>query len=302
MSHRLPNQSIRRKGIILAGGNGTRLFPLTVAVCKQLLPVYDKPMIFYPLTTLMLAGIQEILVISTKETVPLLERLLGDGSHLGLEITYAVQPRPDGIAEALVIGASFIGDSPVALILGDNIFYGEGLPKTLQTIAGDESVATIFGYPVADPERFGVVTVSSDGQILDLIEKPEDPSSNLAVPGLYFYNADVVEVARNIKPDLNGERQITTVNKSLLDQGKLRVEILSRGWAWLDSGTPDSLLSAGTFAQVLEERTGLKLASPEEVAFRMETITAAHVRVLADSYGDCDYARYLINMLKLEHK
>jgi glucose-1-phosphate thymidylyltransferase len=302
MSHRLLNQTIRRKGIILAGGSGTRLFPLTVAVCKQLLPVHDKPMIYYPLTTLMLAGIREILVISTQETVPLLERLLGDGSHLGVDISYAVQVKPDGIAEALVIGANFIGEGPVALILGDNIFYGEGLPKTLQNIAADETTATIFGYPVADPERFGVVTVNSNGQAVDLIEKPDSPDSNLAVPGLYFYNADAVDVARNIKPDKRGEKQITAVNKILLEQGNLRVEVLSRGWAWLDSGTPDSLLSAGTFAHVLEQRTGLKLACPEEVAFRMETITADQVRTLAESYGNCDYARYLLNMLTMEKK
>jgi glucose-1-phosphate thymidylyltransferase len=302
MSYRLLNHSIRRKGIILAGGNGTRLFPLTIAVCKQLLPVYDKPMIYYPLTTLMLAGIREILVISTQETVPLLERLLGNGSNLGLDISYAVQAKPDGIAEALVIGANFIGEGPVALILGDNIFYGEGLPKTLQKIAADETTATIFGYPVADPERFGVVTVNSNGQAVDLIEKPDNPDSNLAVPGLYFYNADAVGVAQNIKPDKRGEKQITAVNKKLLEQGNLRVEVLSRGWAWLDSGTPDSLLSAGTFAHVLEQRTGLKLACPEEVAFRMETITADQVRTLAESYGNCDYARYLFSMLTMEKK
>jgi glucose-1-phosphate thymidylyltransferase len=232
----------------------------------------------------------------------LLERLLGDGSHLGVDISYAVQVKPDGIAEALVIGANFIGEGPVALILGDNIFYGEGLPKTLQNIAADETTATIFGYPVADPERFGVVTVNSNGQAVDLIEKPDSPDSNLAVPGLYFYNADAVDVARNIKPDKRGEKQITAVNKILLEQGNLRVEVLSRGWAWLDSGTPDSLLSAGTFAHVLEQRTGLKLACPEEVAFRMETITADQVRTLAESYGNCDYARYLLNMLTMEKK
>ena len=302
MSRQNSDQLTRRKGIILAGGSGTRLFPLTVAVCKQLLPVHDKPMIYYPLTTLMLAGIRDILVISTPETVPLLERLLGDGSHLGIDISFAVQPSPDGIAEALVIGAAFIGDGPVALILGDNIFYGDGLPKTLQTIAADETTATIFGYPVADPERFGVVTVNDDGQAVDLTEKPVTPASNLAVPGLYFYNADAVDVARSIQPDCRGEKQITTVNKKLLDQGKLRVEVLSRGWAWLDSGTPDSLLSAGTFAHVMEQRTGLKLACPEEVAFRMETITADQLRVLARSYGICDYAKYLLNMLKIEKR
>jgi glucose-1-phosphate thymidylyltransferase len=302
MSRQNFDQLVRRKGIILAGGSGTRLFPLTVAVCKQLLPVHDKPMIYYPLTTLMLAGIRDILVISTPETVPLLERLLGDGSHLGIDISFAVQQSPDGIAEALVIGAAFIGDGPVALILGDNIFYGDGLPKTLQTIAADETTATIFGYPVADPERFGVVTVNDDGQAVDLTEKPTKPASNLAVPGLYFYNADAVDLARSIQPDGRGEKQITTVNKILLDQGKLRVEVLSRGWAWLDSGTPDSLLSAGTFAHVMEQRTGLKLACPEEVAFRMKTITADQVRSLARSYGICDYAQYLLNMLKMEKR
>jgi glucose-1-phosphate thymidylyltransferase len=302
MSHRHFDKPIRRKGIILAGGSGSRLFPLTVAVCKQLLPVHDKPLIYYPLTTLMLAGIQDVLVISTPETVPLLERLLRDGSQLGINISYAVQPSPDGIAEALVIGADFILDGPVALILGDNIFYGEGLPKTLQAIAADETTATIFGYPVADPERFGVVTVDGEGQAIDITEKPDNPASNLAVPGLYFYNADVVELARAIQPDGRGEKQITDVNKTLLDQGNLRVEVLSRGWAWLDSGTPDSLLSAGTFAQVMEQRTGLKLACPEEVAWRMETISAAQVRALAEDYGACDYARYLFNMLEMEQR
>ena len=296
------DQLIRRKGIILAGGSGTRLFPLTNAVCKQLLPVYDKPMIYYPLTTLMLAGIREILVISTPQTVPLLKCLLGDGSQLGINISYAVQPSPDGIAEALVIGAAFIGDGPVALILGDNIFYGDGLPKTLQTIAVDETSATIFGYPVADPERFGVVTVNDDGRAIDLTEKPLAPSSNLAVPGLYFYNADAVDIARSIKPDSRGEKQITTVNKLLLDQGKLRVEVLSRGWAWLDSGTPESLLSAGTFAHVMEQRTGLKLACPEEVAFRMKTINAEQLFILAKSYGTCDYGQYLLSMLEMEKR
>ena len=302
MSHRHFDKPIRRKGIILAGGSGTRLFPLTVAVCKQLLPVHDKPLIYYPLTTLMLAGIEDILVISTPETVPLLERLLGDGSYLGINISYAVQPSPDGIAEALVIGADFIGDGPVALILGDNIFYGEGLPKTLQAIAADETTATIFGYPVADPERFGVVTIDGDGQAIDITEKPKNPASNLAVPGLYFYNADVVDLARAIEPDGGGEKQITDVNKALLDQGRLRVEVLGRGWAWLDGGTPESLLAAGTFAQVMEQRTGLKLACPEEVAWRMETITADQVRVLAEGYGACDYARYLLNMLEMEQR
>ena len=300
MSHRHFDKPIRRKGIILAGGSGTRLYPLTVAVCKQLLPVHDKPMIYYPLTTLMLAGIRDILLISTPEAVPLLERLLGDGSQLGIKISHAVQPSPDGIAEALVIGADFIGNDPVALILGDNIFYGEGLPKTLQAIAADETTNTIFGYPVADPERFGVVTVGKDGQAIDITEKPDTPTSNLAVPGLYFYNADVVDLARTVEPDDRSEKQITAVNRSLLDKGELRVEVLSRGWAWLDSGTPDSLLSAGTFAHVMEQRTGLKLACPEEVAWRMETITADQVRALAKDYGACDYARYLLNMLEME--
>lgn len=302
MSHRHFDEPIRRKGIILAGGSGTRLFPLTVAVCKQLLPVHDKPLIYYPLTTLMLAGIQDFLVISTPETVPLLERLLGDGSRLGINISYAEQPSPDGISEALVIGADFIGNGPVALILGDNIFYGEGLPKTLQTIASDETTATIFGYPVADPERFGVVTVDSNGKAIDLTEKPENPASNLAVPGLYFYNANVIDLARAIEPDDRGEKQITDVNKALLEQGSLRVEVLSRGWAWLDSGTPDSLLSAGTFAHVMGQRTGLKMACPEEVAWRMETISADQVRALADDYGACDYAQYLLNMLEMEQR
>ncbi len=287
----------RRKGIILAGGLGTRLFPLTISVSKQLLPVYDKPMIYYPLTTLMLAGIHNILIISTPESLPLFERLLGDGGKWGLAISYAPQQRPEGIAQAFLLGADFIGDDPIALILGDNIFYGDNLPELLRDISERTGVQTIFGYPVANPEAFGTVTVGDNGQIVDLLEKPGNPLSNLAVPGLYFYESDVVEVAAALKPSARGELEITSVNRTYFERGTLRVEILGRGWAWLDSGTHDTLLEASQFAKVMESRTGLKIACPEEVAYRMGFIDDGQLRKLANSLSHNEYGRYLLGLL-----
>ncbi len=291
------NGKDRRKGIILAGGLGTRLFPLTISVSKQLLPVYDKPMIYYPLTTLMLAGIHNILIISTPESLPLFERLLGDGGKWGLAISYAPQQRPEGIAQAFLLGASFIGDDPIALILGDNIFYGDNLPELLRDISERTGVQTIFGYPVANPEAFGTVTVGDNGQIVDLLEKPGNPLSNLAVPGLYFYESDVVEVAAALKPSARGELEITSVNRTYFERGTLRVEILGRGWAWLDSGTHDTLLEASQFAKVMESRTGLKIACPEEVAYRMGFIDDGQLRKLANSLSHNEYGRYLLGLL-----
>ncbi len=291
------NGKDRRKGIILAGGLGTRLFPLTISVSKQLLPVYDKPMIYYPLTTLMLAGIHNILIISTPESLPLFERLLGDGGKWGLAISYAPQQRPEGIAQAFLLGADFIGDDPIALILGDNIFYGDNLPELLRDISERTGVQTIFGYPVANPEAFGTVTVGDNGQIVDLLEKPGNPLSNLAVPGLYFYESDVVEVAAALKPSARGELEITSVNRTYFERGTLRVEILGRGWAWLDSGTHDTLLEASQFAKVMESRTGLKIACPEEVAYRMGFIDDGQLRKLADSLSHNEYGRYLLGLL-----
>jgi glucose-1-phosphate thymidylyltransferase len=291
------NGKDRRKGIILAGGLGTRLFPLTISVSKQLLPVYDKPMIYYPLTTLMLAGIHNILIISTPESLPLFERLLGDGGKWGLAISYAPQQRPEGIAQAFLLGADFIGDDPIALILGDNIFYGDNLPELLRDISERTGVQTIFGYPVANPEAFGTVTVGDNGQIVDLLEKPGNPLSNLAVPGLYFYESDVVEVAAALKPSARGELEITSVNRTYFERGTLRVEILGRGWAWLDSGTHDTLLEASQFAKVMESRTGLKIACPEEVAYRMGFIDDGQLRKLANSLSHNEYGRYLLGLL-----
>ncbi len=299
-SHRVSENLPRRKGIILAGGSGTRLYPLTKVVSKQLLPVYDKPMIYYPLTTMMLAGVREMLIISTPSTTPLLEELLGDGSQWGLSLSYAVQPKPEGIAQALLIGEQFVDGELFSLILGDNVFYGEGLPAELQRVSAAASTSTIFGYPVADPERFGVVTLDAEGMPASIVEKPAAPKSNLAIPGMYFYEPLAIEIAKTIKPDHRGELQITSVNEELLARGRLDVNVLSRGWAWLDSGTPDSLLAASNFAQVIEHRTGLKIACPEEVAYRMNYITADDLRAIAAGIGSCDYADYLLNLLRWE--
>lgn len=289
---------MKYKGIILAGGSGTRLHPLTHSVSKQLMPVYDKPMVYYPMSTLMLAGIRDILVITTPYDQALFQQLLGDGSRWGISIQYAVQPSPDGLAQAFLIGEKFIGTDPVCLILGDNIFYAEGLSKRLQNVIKRESGATIFGYYVQDPERYGVVNFDADGRVMDIEEKPSQPKSNYAVTGLYFYDTDVVNVAKNIKPSARGELEITDVNKVYLQRENLHVELLSRGTAWLDTGTHDSLLDAANFIRVVEERQGLKIACPEEIAYRMGYIDAERLETLAKPLEKNGYGQYLLRILK----
>jgi glucose-1-phosphate thymidylyltransferase len=282
-----------RKGIILAGGSGTRLWPSTKVVCKQLVPVFDKPMIYYPLTTLMLSGIREILIISTPSDTSRFSDLLGDGSHLGLDLSYAVQQRPEGLAQAFLIGADFIGDSPVTLILGDNLFFGHGLSDQLQSVAKQQDGATIFAYHVKDPERYGVVEFDDANKAISIEEKPENPKSPYAVVGLYFYDNDVVEIARNLQPSPRGELEITDVNRDYLRRGSLRVETLGRGNAWLDTGTHEALLAASNFVAVVEERQGLKIGSPEETAYRMGYIDYAALAALAGRMGSSTYGDYL---------
>ncbi len=289
-----------RKGIILAGGSGTRLYPLTYSVSKQLMPVYDKPMIYYPLSTLMLSGIRDILVITTPRDMGHFRHLLGDGSQWGIHLRYAVQPSPDGLAQAFIIGEDFIGPDPVTLILGDNIFHGEGLSERLQTIAKKDRGATIFGYYVKDPRRYGVVGFGSDGKATSLEEKPRVPKSNYAITGLYFYDNDVIRIARQIRPSDRGELEITDVNAAYLSAGRLDVELFSRGTAWLDTGTHESLLDAGTFIKVVEDRQGLKIACPEEIAYRMRYITAEQLENLAGPMQKSGYGRYLLDLIRPE--
>ncbi len=284
------------KGIILAGGSGTRLHPLTLAVSKQLMPIYDKPMIYYPLSILMLAGIKEILIISTPHDLPNFEKLLGDGSSLGCRFEYAAQPEPNGLAQAFVIGEEFIGADKVALVLGDNIFYGSGLSKLLQA-NNDPIGGVVYAYSVNDPERYGVVEFNGENKVISIEEKPTNPKSNYAVPGLYFYDNDVVEIAKNIAPSPRGEYEITDVNKEYLKRGKLSVGILNRGTAWLDTGTFASLMQAGQFVQVIEERQGMKIGCIEEVAFRMGYINADQLRSIAKPLVKSGYGQYLLNIL-----
>jgi glucose-1-phosphate thymidylyltransferase len=293
----MSQQKIQRKGIILAGGSGTRLYPATLSVSKQLMPVYDKPMIYYPLTTLMLAGIRDILIISTPLDTPRFEQLLGDGSQWGVSLQYLVQPSPGGIAQAFILGADFVGDSPSALILGDNIFHGHDFTELLQAAHHNPEGATVFAYAVNDPERYGVVEFDNDRRVVSIEEKPQQPKSRYAVTGLYFYDKAVADIACRIAPSARGELEITDVNRVYLEQGRLNVQIMGRGYAWLDTGTHDSLLEAGQFIATLEKRQGLKVACPEEIAWRNQWIDNASLEAMARLYAKTGYGSYLASLL-----
>lgn len=287
------------KGIILAGGSGTRLYPITKAISKQLLPIYDKPMIYYPLSTLMLAGIRDILIISTPQDLPLFERLLGSGEDLGLKFSYVVQPRPEGLAQAFILGKDFIGDDSACLVLGDNIFYGHGLPALLKDArknVEEKNIATVFGYQVTDPERYGVIAFDKEGRATSIEEKPAHPKSNYAVVGLYFYPNDVVKIASEIKPSARGELEITTVNQCYLEQNRIGVELMGRGFAWLDTGTHESLNEAGSFIQTIETRQGLKISCVEEIAYNLGYITAEKLKQLAAPLAKNGYGQYLMKL------
>ena len=293
-----PQKMTPRKGIILAGGSGSRLYPITKGVSKQLLPIYDKPMVYYPLSVLMLAGIQDILLISTPEDIGSFERLLGDGSEFGVRLSYAVQPSPDGLAQAFIIGEEFIGQSNVCLVLGDNIFYGQGFTPLLRTAANRQSGATVFGYQVKDPERFGVVEFDAEKRAISIEEKPKNPKSNYAVTGLYFYDNDVVKIAKLVKPSRRGEVEITSVNQAYLERGDLNVELLGRGFAWLDTGTHESLLEAGHFVETIEKRQGYKIACLEEIAFHNGWLGKDDLRRIGQSLSKNTYGHYLLELLK----